>query len=92
MFSAHEAASSVALERPFRMSNDSDQGFSIQLNGVPYSIDGDTRLLALVEKLNIRRGRIAIELNQSVVPKAEWARVSLKPGDKVEIVNFVGGG
>ncbi len=74
------------------MANDSDQGFSIQLNGEPHSIGGDARLLALIEKLNLRPGRIAIELNQSVIPKAEWASVSLKPGDQVEIVNFVGGG
>ncbi len=74
------------------MANSSDLGFSIQLNGEPYAIDRDPRLLALVEKLNLRRGRIAIELNQSVIPKAEWASISLRPGDKVEIVNFVGGG
>jgi sulfur carrier protein len=74
------------------MANDSDQGFSIQLNGEPYSIDGDIRLLALIEKLNLRPGRIAIELNQSVIPKAEWASISLRSGDKVEVVNFVGGG
>jgi thiamine biosynthesis protein ThiS len=74
------------------MANDSDQGFSVELNGETYSIGGDPRLLALVEKLNLRRGRIAIELNQSVIPKTEWASISLKPGDKVEIINFVGGG
>jgi sulfur carrier protein len=74
------------------MSDDPDHGFSIQLNGEPHSIDGDARLLALIEKLNLRRGRIAVELNQSVIPKAEWASISLKPGDRVEIVNFVGGG
>ena len=74
------------------MASDSAQGFSIQLNGEPYTVDGDARLLALIEKLNLRRGRIAIELNQSVIPKAEWASISLRPGDKVEIVNFVGGG
>jgi sulfur carrier protein len=74
------------------MSNDLDRGFSIHLNGEPLSIDGDAHLVALVERLNLRRGRIAIELNHSVVPKAEWASVSLQPGDQVEIVNFVGGG
>jgi sulfur carrier protein len=74
------------------MAKDPDQGVSIELNGELYSIGSDTHLLALIEKLNLRRGRIAIELNQAVVPKAEWASVSLKPGDKVEIVNFVGGG
>jgi thiamine biosynthesis protein ThiS len=75
------------------MANNSDQALSIELNGEPYSIvGGDSRLLTLLEKLNLRRGRIAIELNQSVIPKAEWANISLKPGDRVEIVNFVGGG
>ncbi|MBV8053685.1 MAG: sulfur carrier protein ThiS [Deltaproteobacteria bacterium] len=74
------------------MASNSAQNFLIQLNGEPYPIDGDTHLLTLIEKLNLRRGRIAIELNQSVIPKAEWAGISLRPGDKVEIVNFVGGG
>ena len=74
------------------MANNSDQGFRIELNGEPYSVGGDPRLLALIEKLNLRQGRIAIELNQSVIPKAEWVSISLRPGDKIEIVNFVGGG
>ena len=74
------------------MPNDADQDFSIQLNGEPYLIEGDARLLALIEKLNLRRNRIAIELNHAVVPKAEWAGIALKPGDQIEIVNFVGGG
>jgi sulfur carrier protein len=74
------------------MATNSDQRFSIELNGEPYPVGRDTRLVALIEHLNLRGGRIAIELNQSVVPKAEWAGISLKPGDKVEIVNFVGGG
>ena len=74
------------------MTTDSDEGFSIQLNGDPCSVGTDARLIGLVERLNLRRGRIAIELNQCVIPKAKWASVRLKPGDKVEIVNFVGGG
>ncbi len=74
------------------MTSDSDQGFSIELNGEPFPIGDDTRLVALIERLKLRRGRIAIELNQSVVPKADWEGVRLKPGDKLEIVNFVGGG
>ncbi len=74
------------------MANDSNQSFSIQLNGEPYLIGNDARLVKLVERLNLRRGRVAIELNKSVIPKAEWAGVRLKPGDQIEIVNFVGGG
>jgi sulfur carrier protein len=74
------------------MPNESESGFTIQLNGESYSVDGDARLVALIESLRLRRGRVAVEINHAVVPKAEWASVVLRPGDTVEIVNFVGGG
>lgn len=74
------------------MPNESESGFTIHLNGEPYTVDGDARLTALVEKLNLRRGRVAVELNYAVVPKSQWTEVILRAGDQVEIVNFVGGG
>lgn len=70
----------------------SECGFTIQLNGEPYKVDGEVRVAALIEELGFKRGRVAVELNCQVVPKAEWGNVILRPGDAVEIVNFVGGG
>ena len=35
---------------------------------------------------------IAVELNEEILPKAEYAETVLKDGDVLEIVNFVGGG
>jgi thiamine biosynthesis protein ThiS len=70
----------------------SESGFTIQLNGQPHTVNGDARLTALIESLHLRRGRVAIEINQAVVPKAAWIDVVLRPNDSVEIVNFVGGG
>jgi thiamine biosynthesis protein ThiS len=64
----------------------------IQLNGEPYLISGDARIGALIERLKLKRGRVAVEINQAVVPKAKWDSVEIRSGDKVEIVNFVGGG
>jgi len=64
----------------------------IQLNGEPYTLPGEARIGALIERLKLKRGRVAVEINQAVVPKAQWDRVEIRPGDKVEIVNFVGGG
>lgn len=75
----------------FSMSNTAS-AFTIQLNGEEYAVDGDARLLSLIERLRMRRGRIAVEINQVVVPRANYDSVTLKPGDRVEIVNFVGGG
>ena len=67
-------------------------GIQITLNGEPYSFDGDGRLLTLIEGLKLKRGRVAVEINRAIVPKAQWNSTTLEPGDIVEIVNFVGGG
>jgi sulfur carrier protein len=64
----------------------------ITLNGEPYAVRGDTRLIALIEGLKLKRGRVAVEINRAIVPKAEWEHTTIAPGDVVEIVNFVGGG
>ena len=74
------------------MADSSIETFTIQLNGEPHLIDGDARLPALLERLKLRRGRVAVEINQAVVPKAAWDRTVLRPGDLVEIVTFIGGG
>ena len=35
---------------------------------------------------------IAVEINEEIAPKAEYENSTLKDGDKIEIVKFVGGG
>src|SRR6266852_5810288 len=66
--------------------------FEIQLNGEPHVVRGDARLVPFIESLKLRPGRVAVEINHEVVPKANWAATVLRAGDTVEIVNFVGGG
>lgn len=46
----------------------------------------------LLDELKLARGRVAVEVNLSVIKKAEHETFRLKDGDIVEIVNFVGGG
>ncbi len=46
----------------------------------------------LLNALKIEPGRVAVEVNFSIVKKAEYESYRLKDGDKIEIVNFVGGG
>jgi len=65
---------------------------SITLNGEPYPLGGDTRLTELLERLKMRRGRVAVEINREIVPKANYDATVVRAGDKVEIINFVGGG
>jgi sulfur carrier protein len=69
-----------------------DQKITLQLNGEPYVIEGDARLTSLIEALKMKPTRIAVELNREIVPKAEYAKVTLREGDELELINFVGGG
>ncbi len=51
-----------------------------------------TTVSTLVEELGIKADRVAVELNREIVPRADWSKVALHDGDKLEIVHFVGGG
>ncbi|MGB3549081.1 MAG: sulfur carrier protein ThiS [Candidatus Binatus sp.] len=65
---------------------------AITLNGDPYPLDADIPLTALLERLNMRRSRVAVELNREIVPRASYDETIVRAGDRVEIINFVGGG
>jgi sulfur carrier protein len=71
---------------------ETSQHFAIPLNGEEYTIEGDAGLVALLDRLKMRRGRVAVEINQAVIPRAQYDAVRLKAGDTVEVINFVGGG
>lgn len=64
----------------------------IIVNGDPLQIDAGARLTDLIARLELTPERLAIELNQSIAPRAKWSEIELKSGDKLEIVHFVGGG
>ena len=49
-------------------------------------------LAALIESLQMKSDRVAVELNRDIVPRDRWPQTSLKDGDRLEIVHFVGGG
>lgn len=64
----------------------------IILNGEPYQIGENISIVDLVHLLNLVPERLAIELNLEILPKSAWGETLLKPGDRVEMVHFVGGG
>jgi sulfur carrier protein len=49
-------------------------------------------LATLIESLNMKSDRVAVELNREIAPRGRWAQIVLKDGDRLEIVHFVGGG
>jgi len=64
----------------------------IQVNGESREVSEQVSLQELLHRLAIPRDRVAIELNEEVIRRAEWPAAILQEGDKVEIVHFVGGG
>ena len=64
----------------------------IQLNGEPRDLATDLTVAQLVDTLGLTGRRIAVELNEDIVPKSEHEAVRLREGDRVEIVHAIGGG
>ena len=64
----------------------------IQLNGDTYEINDGTNLNELLNKLKIQKNKVAIEVNGEIVEKNKYPNLILNKGDKVEIVQFIGGG
>lgn len=64
----------------------------IEVNGEPREVDGDTSVADLVADLELDGRLVVVELNREIVRRTERAEVNLQPGDRVEIVHFVGGG
>ena len=64
----------------------------IQLNGDPYEINNGINLNELLNKLKIQKNKVAIEVNGEIVEINKYPNLILNKGDKVEIVQFIGGG
>lgn len=64
----------------------------IRLNGEPYESPDSITVAELLNRLSIEGVRVAVELNTNILPKEEYATKSLREGDRLEIVHFVGGG
>ena len=64
----------------------------IHVNGEPKNFTDGLTLLELINHIQMPVQRIAVELNQVVVRRSDWETTLLNDGDKIEIVQFVGGG
>jgi sulfur carrier protein len=55
-------------------------------------LQSDSRLQHLIELLQLKADRVAVERNGEIVPRAQWIDTRVEDGDKLEVVQFVGGG
>jgi thiamine biosynthesis protein ThiS len=64
----------------------------IEINGEPREVSPNLTVLSLIESLGLAGKPVAVERNAVIVPRATHAEVCLAEGDKLEVVQFVGGG
>lgn len=69
-----------------------EKPISIQVNGESRQTAAGTTVAALLSQLGLNAGRVAIEYNRRILPKAKWEETHVGEGDQFEIVQFVGGG
>ena len=62
------------------------------VNGEPATAPDDVTIAAFLERLGMPQKGVAVERNREIVPKSAHAATRLSDGDRIEIVQFVGGG
>ncbi len=64
----------------------------IYVNGEQTQVPERFDIVALLELLDLAGVRVAVEINQELVPRSTFADTPLSDGDKIEIIHAVGGG
>jgi thiamine biosynthesis protein ThiS len=65
---------------------------TIILNGQKKEVPARLTVEGLLRHLDIKPERVAVEINEEIVRKAAYAAAEVKEGDRVEVVQFMGGG
>jgi sulfur carrier protein len=64
----------------------------VQVNGEPREVEAGSTISALLATLGLADRPVAVERNAEIVPRAQHASTLLNEGDRLELVQFVGGG
>ena len=64
----------------------------ILLNGERREFDHGLSVAAMLETIGCADAKIAVERNLEIVPRSAFAATVLQPEDRIEIVEFIGGG
>jgi sulfur carrier protein len=62
------------------------------VNGEIFETSNAGTIMELLNELRIEPGQVAVEVNLSIIKKVAYSTFRLNNEDKIEIVNFVGGG
>lgn len=64
----------------------------VMINGEGKEVPDGLSVRQLLDHLSLHAARVAIEYNLEVLPRPKWEATCIQPNDRLEIVQFVGGG
>lgn len=64
----------------------------IVINGETKEVDEKLTARALLHSLNLADKKLALEVNEEIVPRSKFSEFMFQPGDRVEIIHAIGGG
>lgn len=65
---------------------------SLIVNGERRPLGGAQTLAHLLDNLGVHAEKMAVELNGAIIPSADYVTTPVAANDRVEIIQFVGGG
>ncbi len=64
----------------------------VHINGKPRELTPPVKLAELIAELGLSHKRLAVEINGEILPRSRHAQTALNDGDRLEIVQAIGGG
>ena len=64
----------------------------LEINGEIRTISPVSNVRELLQSLGVGEERVAVELNRKIIRRGDWEKTAISDRDRVEIVQFVGGG
>lgn len=64
----------------------------VQVNGEAMELPSGATIAVLIDRLTLAGKRLAVEVNEDIVPRSQHVQFTLNEGDRVEVVHAIGGG
>lgn len=64
----------------------------VWINGESHLLNQETTIRQLLVANQLEGRRVAVELNEQIVPRSQHDTRQIRDGDRVEIVHAIGGG
>jgi sulfur carrier protein len=68
------------------------KNITLEINGEQREIPPVENVSELLQQLGITGSHVAVELNRTIIRQRDWESTPVSNHDRVEIVQFVGGG